>query len=616
MSDFIHAAAVLDALPIPCYVLDNEANFIFINKKALAYFKKPSADMLGKNVWAIFKHSINTTYYHEINQAFKNKKETSFEYLSVFTESWIKLTVTPLPKGILVTFSTTQKNMENVIREAEQRYLINLEKDIDIRTKELQNSRDELETIYNSTLMSMSVLSAINDENGKITDFQIALVNKALEKETGRDDLIGKHYAQEFPGIKKSGLFDLMLKVMETGLPQTTEYFYPYEGFNKWYSCMFVKMGDSLLATNLDISERKIAEQLSLENSAMIQGIANSAPDMLYAINLISLEQFYSNHRIEQLVEKSQDEIKKMGKDFFEQFIHPDDKVNFYNELKGRLSKRETKELVYRLIDAKGHIHWIKTKSAAYVRDESGFSTHIVGISQDITKQRELEERNKQLTLERNELEKQQQKEILKATLNAQEEERQRIAESLHNGLGQVLYGVKTSLERLNLGSANAIEENIDILNRSKELLSLCIQESRKISHELMPSILEDFGLKASIKDVCSQLRGKTHFNCTFSNLDVHLDKYIQLAVYRIVQELSLNIMKHADAKNAHIDVSVLDDQIYIMAKDNGKGFDSKKSKKNGIGLKTIESKVKLLNGKITFASKSNETIVRIQFPL
>ncbi len=514
---------------------------------------------------------------------------------------------------------TTQKNMDDVIREAEERYLINLEKDVDNRTKELKNSRDELETIYNSTLMSMSVLSPIIDDKGQITDFQIALVNKALEKETGREDLIGKHYAKEFPGIKKVGLFDIMLKVMETGLPQTTEYFYPHEGFDKWYSCMFVKMGDSLLATNLDISERKIAEQLSLENSAMIQGIANSAPDMLYAINLLSLEQFYSNQRIEQLVQKSQSEIKSMGKDFFEQFIHPEDKENFYNnlnELKGKLPKKETKELIYRLIDAKGYIHWIKTKSTAYVRDENGFSTHIVGISQDITKQKELEEKNKQLTLERQELEKQQQKEILKATLNAQEEERQRIAESLHNGLGQVLYGVKTSLERLNLVNSNTVEDNINILNRAKELLSMCIQESRKISHELMPSILEDFGLKASIKDVCNQLKGKTHFNCTFSNLDLQLDKYVQLAVYRIVQELSLNIMKHADAKNAHIDVSVISNQIHIMAKDNGKGFDLKRDRKKGIGLKTIESKVKLLNGKINMISNSSETLIRIQFPL
>ena len=213
-------------------------------------------------------------------------------------------------------------------------------------------------------------------------------------------------------------------------------------------------------------------------------------------------------------------------------------------------------------------------------------------------------------------MEQQQQKEILKATLNAQEEERQRIAESLHNGLGQVLYGVKTSLERLNIGNSNAVADNIEILNRAKELLSMCIQESRKISHELMPSILEGFGLKASIKDVCNQLKGKTHFNCTFSNLDIQLDKYVQLAIYRIVQELSLNIMKHADARNAHIDVSVIDNQIHIMAKDNGKGFDKKKDKKKGIGLKTIESKVKLLNGKISIATKPNETIIRIQFPL
>jgi len=179
-----------------------------------------------------------------------------------------------------------------------------------------------------------------------------------------------------------------------------------------------------------------------------------------------------------------------------------------------------------------------------------------------------------------------------------------------------VLYGVKTTLERLNLDDFNALEENTNILNRSKELLGMCIQESRKISHELMPSILEDFGLKVSVKDICNQLKGKTHFNCTFSNVDVPMDKYVQLAVYRIVQELSLNIMKHADASLAHIDISIINDQIHIMAKDNGKGFERDNFKTKGIGLKTIESKVKLLNGKITIASKPKETIIRIQLPL
>ncbi|WP_410221190.1 PAS domain S-box protein [Pedobacter sp.] len=509
---------------------------------------------------------------------------------------------------------TAQKKQEELIRETEEKYLAKLEKDVQLRTKELKESRDELAAIYNNTLMGMSVLKTERDKKGNIIDFRIALTNKALEKETGRNDLIGKLYAEEYPGIKKVGLFEKMVKVMETGVPISTEYFYPFEDFNKWYSCMFVKMGDNLLATNLDISERKIAEQLFNENSAMIQGIANSAPDMLYAINLETMQQFYSNYRIEHLVEKSQIEIKKMGKGFFEKFIHPDDKVNFYaclDEFKGKHHK-EIKSLTYRLIDAKGKIHWITTKSTVYMRDESGNSTHIVGISQDITQQRALEEKNKQLTYERRLLEKQQQKQILKATLNAQEEERQRIAESLHNGLGQVLYGVKTTLDRIKLTDS----ENSQALNRSKELLGMCIQESRKISHELMPSILEDFGLKAAIHDICLQLKGETYFNCTFSGMDIKLDKYLQLAIYRIVQELALNIMKHAEATIAHINISVVNNHVHIMAKDNGKGFEQGEEKNKGIGLKTIESKVKLLNGKITINSVPHQTVIHIQFPI
>jgi PAS domain S-box-containing protein len=513
---------------------------------------------------------------------------------------------------------TAQKNSEDRLRQAEERYRIKLERDVDLRTRELKESRDELAAIYNNTLMGITVLDAVKDENGEIIDFRISLANRAVERESGNEDLIGKLYLEQYPGVKKVGMFDVMVKVMQNGVPASEEYFYPYEDLNKWYSCMFVKMGESLLCTSLDISERKIAEQLFNENSAMIQGIANSAPDMLYAINLDTFQQFYSNYRIEQLVEKSQAEIKRMGKAFFEEFVHPEDKSNFYtslNELREN-KRKEIKSLTYRLIDAKGKTHWISTKSTVYMRNDRGISTHIVGISQDITKERELEDRNKELTIERRQLEKKQQKEILKATLNAQEEERERIAESLHNGLGQVLYGVKATLERLKLEDQTELDNNQHILSRSKELLGMCIQESRRISHELMPSILEDFGLKVGIKDICNQLKGKTHFNCTFSKIDVQLDKYLQLAIYRIIQELTLNIVKHAEASIAQVDLSFDSEQVYIMVKDNGKGFAATDKKDKGIGLKTIESKVKLLNGKIEITSTPQQTIVYIQFPL
>src|SRR5690606_34499838 len=110
--------------------------------------------------------------------------------------------------------------------------------------REMKENRDLLQSILDNSFIGMSVLKAVRDASGNILDFEIRLTNQELNKETGRTDLLGKRYAQEFPGIRLSGVFDVMLRVMETGKCEGLEYFYPYDGFNKWFSCMFVKMDD------------------------------------------------------------------------------------------------------------------------------------------------------------------------------------------------------------------------------------------------------------------------------------------------------------------------------------------------------------------------------------
>ncbi len=127
--------------------------------------------------------------------------------------------------------------------------------------QEIQSSKELLQSVFDTSLIGMSLLQTIRDENGEIADFKIKLVNKELERETGRKDLVDKSYAKEYPGIKEAGLFEIMKNVVNTGKPQGLEYFYPYEGFNKWFSCLFVKMDDGLVATNLDISDRKQNEE-------------------------------------------------------------------------------------------------------------------------------------------------------------------------------------------------------------------------------------------------------------------------------------------------------------------------------------------------------------------
>ncbi|MGN6639422.1 MAG: ATP-binding protein [Mucilaginibacter sp.] len=119
---------------------------------------------------------------------------------------------------------------------------------------QLEEHRNRLQSILDTTLVQLAILDAVRDANGTIVDFKIKMVNKEMERETGRLDLEGKYYAHEYPGIKKMGLFELIVKTVETGEPQSMQYFYEYDGFQKWFSSMFVKLEDGVVATNVDIS--------------------------------------------------------------------------------------------------------------------------------------------------------------------------------------------------------------------------------------------------------------------------------------------------------------------------------------------------------------------------
>jgi len=209
-----------------------------------------------------------------------------------------------------------------------------------------------------------------------------------------------------------------------------------------------------------------------------------------------------------------------------------------------------------------------------------------------------------------------QQHELFKATLDAQEEERKRIAESLHNGLGQILYGAKLTLNDLRLKPGDIWQENYQqIVQDTEKLLTEAINETRRMSHELIPTVLEDFGLKTAIEDICRQFKHVLSISCSFKGLPAKSDQYIEIAVYRIIQELVTNIIKHAGATEASIHIDI-DSNINITVKDNGRGFTNKPGKEDGIGLKTIQGNIKMLNGKLTITSTPGEgSTINITIP-
>jgi len=152
----------------------------------------------------------------------------------------------------------------------------------------------------------------------------------------------------------------------------------------------------------------------------------------------------------------------------------------------------------------------------------------------------------------------------------------------------------------------------------TNKLLSDAIVETRRISHELMPTTLEEFGLKSAIDDICQQLSDEVKFKCTVSGLHMRLEKYLELAVYRTVQELMINVVKHANATIAEVNVTLSAKDIKIAVNDNGRGMEAADGKqKSGIGLASIRSKISLLNGKMKIDSDAKKgTTVRIVIPI
>ncbi|MBD0259814.1 MAG: PAS domain S-box protein [Cytophagales bacterium] len=247
--------------------------------------------------------------------------------------------------------------------------------------------------------------------------------------------------------------------------------------------------------------------------------------------------------------------------------------------------------------------------------EEPSAGLHFLISAVDITERKRLEEEYLQVRLL-------QQKALLQAIMEAQEEERRRISESLHNGVGQILYATRLNLDRINLSSVPLSPETLrQAKQKTEQLLSEAIRETRRVSHELIPLLLEERGLAVAIEDFCRRF-SQTGIQLACHCLQDRLDKYLETAVYRISQELVNNIFRHAGATRARIEVFREGDWVVIEAQDNGQGMDADQAlapagKGKGIGLKTIQDRVNLLEGKLTIeAAPGGGTLITISLPV
>ena len=234
---------------------------------------------------------------------------------------------------------------------------------------------------------------------------------------------------------------------------------------------------------------------------------------------------------------------------------------------------------------------------------------------------RNFKKKNQLKAIEIEKLKYEQEAKVYNAMLDGQEHERKRLAIDLHDGLAGRLSATRINLEKLTLGKKQGEgEEELQIL-KAAENIDDALSELRSIARNLMPETLFKFGLKTAIEDYCSSISSGTEdvkFILQFYDSDIPLSKNALLTLYRIMQELINNAVKHAKAKEVLIQYIIENQKINITVEDNGIGFSkSDLINKSGMGLKNLNTRVAYLNGTIEFDSIPGEgTTVQIEIDM
>ena len=208
-----------------------------------------------------------------------------------------------------------------------------------------------------------------------------------------------------------------------------------------------------------------------------------------------------------------------------------------------------------------------------------------------------------------------------RSMMQGQEKERKRVAKELHDGLGQSLSAMNMHLGVLERDKSKLTDKSLKSIVILKGLLENTIVEVKSISYDLMPKVLESYGLTKALnylRDVVDD-SGKLKINLQVYGLKGRLDDEIEVALYRISQELINNVIKHAAAKKISLQLIKHSQSIVLMVEDDGIGFETMRSKSdvNGLGLKNISTRVNSLNGSFYIDSLPGKgTTITIELPL
>jgi PAS domain S-box-containing protein len=277
--------------------------------------------------------------------------------------------------------------------------------------------------------------------------------------------------------------------------------------------------------------------------------------------------------------------------------VHPDDRDAVMQAVDDYLAgKTNGYEIEHRMLHKDGSERWFLARGCAF-RDESGRPYRMVGTDTDITERRrveaELEVSNARI------------RDLAGKMISAQEVERSRIARELHDGLNQQLAAVSIEVGflRQHLSQDQIKEERLAAVQAQVQKISDSV---RQMSHELHSPALEHLGLAVALKSHCTAFEEHEGIATAFNHHPIpeDLDDKVALCLYRVAQESLRNVARHADARQAWVNIRRVGDELVLTVADDGKGFVVESAGVSpGLGLVGMQERVRLVGGRFAISS-------------
>ena len=272
----------------------------------------------------------------------------------------------------------------------------------------------------------------------------------------------------------------------------------------------------------------------------------------------------------------------------FYKVLHPDDAAWVRKVWRDRLEKGLPYDIEYRVQRSDGSIRWINARGSGYY-DRAGKPRYMIGVVFDITERKEVEQQHLQFG---------------GRLINAQEQERMRLAQEIHDDFGQRL-----SLFMVELEAIAQMTKETNAGKRLRELIRALgdlTHDIHSVSHRLYSSKLEVLGLVPSIRSLCAEFAKQHGIQTRFEHGDVphHLPTDTALSLFRIVQEGLHNVSKHSGASKVKVGLRGNSDGISLTVCDNGTGFNLSDDLSRGIGIQGMRERARWLGGRFEIKSR------------